>query len=138
MSATWRNVLALLGGALAAGILIMSAEALALRSYPPPPGNNLADPAMLRAFLATRPAGAFLWLLAGEIAGALAGVYLATRFSRRRPSRQGRGLGLVLLVAALIHAVRDPLPPWYVAASLAGIAAATWLGVQLGRPRLTE
>lgn len=138
MSATWRNVLALLGGALAAGLLIMASEAFAVRSYPPPAGSNLADPAGLRAFLATRPAGAFLWRLAGEVTGALAGVYLATRFSRRRPSRQGRGLGLVLLVAAVIHAVRDPLPLWYVAASLAGIAAATWLGVELGRPRLTD
>lgn len=138
MQVLLRNLLALVAGAIVAGLAVAFIETLGALAYPPPAGFDRADEAAMRAFIAGLPPGAFVYILAAYLAGTLAGVFVATRFSRRRPSRQGWVLGLVLLVSGFVNFYKYPHPLWFMAASVAVFLGATWLGVRLGRPRLSS
>ncbi|MFI5335557.1 MAG: hypothetical protein ACHQ5A_02150 [Opitutales bacterium] len=136
MSSLLRNLLALLSGALAAGVIIIVIETMGAMAYPPPPGFDPRNAAAMRIFIASLPVGAFLYILAAYLAGTFTGVFVATRFSLRRPARQGWLLGLVFLISGVVNFLKYPHPAWFVAASLAAFLGATWFGVRLGRPRL--
>ena len=138
MSTLLRNLLALHGGAIVAGVGMALIEPLGVLVYPWPVGLAPGDEAALRAFIRTLPAGAFLFIIAASLVGTFAGVFVTTRFSLRRPDRQGWLLGLVFLLSGVFNFLKYPHPPWVMAAALLAIPAATWLGVRLGRPRLSE
>lgn len=138
MSSLLRNLLALTGGALVAGVVIAVIETGGALAYPPPRGFEPGNAAAMRAFIASLPPGAFLYILAAYFTGTLAGVFVTTRWSIRRTTRQGGMLGLVFLISAIVNFCRYPHPVWFIVASLAAFLGATWLGVRLGRPRLSS
>ncbi len=138
MQVLLRNLFALVAGGIVAGLAVAVIETLGVLAYPQPPGFDRADEQAMRAFIASLPTGAFVYILAAYLVGTLAGVTVATRLSRRRPSRQGWVLGLVLLVSGLVNFYKYPHPLWFMVASVAVFLGATWLGVRLGRPRLLD
>lgn len=133
-----RNLLALVGGAIVAGLCMAVIEAVGAVVYPPPPGFDPENPQVMQHYLAQLPPAAFLFVLAAYLVGTFGGVYLATRFSIRRPSRQGYALGAVLLLAGMVNFVRYAHPLWFVVTAVVVFVAATWAGVRFGRPRLTQ
>lgn len=138
VSTLLRNLIALVGGAIVAGVCIAVVETLGALAYPPPANFDPSNEQAMRAFIASLPPGAFVYVLAAYFTGTLAGVFVATRFSLRRPSRQGTLLGMVFLIAGIVNFLKYPHPLWFMAAALAMFPGAIWLGVRLGRPRLSD
>lgn len=135
MKQIFRNVLALLGAALAAGILMVCIQAVGIRRYPPPPGLDFNDKAVMARFAATLPVGAFLFVLASYAVGVTAGAWLAPRLSVSEHRRQGVMIGLLFFVASLLNLSSFPHPAWFWIANLLIVPAATWLGLKLGGTR---
>lgn len=138
MSSLLRNLLALVGGAIVAGMGIAVIETLGALAYPPPAGFDPANEAAMRAFIHSLPPAAFGYILAAYGVGTFGGVWVTTRFSVRRTTRQGWMLGLVFFAAGIINFLKYPHPVWFIAMALVLFPAATWVAVRLGRPRLRD
>src|SRR5690606_9976286 len=78
-----RTIVAVLVGVISAWAVIMLFEFAGAAVYPPPRGGDLSDPDQLRAYIASAPAAAMSFVLAGWAAGAFLGGWVAAKLSHR-------------------------------------------------------
>ena len=129
-----RIVLALVA-ALAANVLLVSCgEALLGMVFPPPPGTNLNDPAMLAAFARSMPTAAIVGLLAGWAAGAFGATAAAYLVSRRIVWTAWAGAAINLF-GVIVSVLTIPHPLWAVVVGLAVPLVAAWSIPRLFPPR---
>ena len=126
-----RNVLALLGAALVAMVLIACIQAVGGKLYPPPPGLDFNDKAAVARFAATLPLPAFLIILVSYLVGVTVGAWLACRISVTEKRRQGVMIGALFVVASIMNLASLPHPAWFWVANLAIVPFAAWLGMRL-------
>lgn len=131
MSSTVRGVAAVLLGLGLAFAITFVVEGVNTQVYPLPPGTDLADPASMKAAMATLPATALLVVLGGWFVGALAGAWAAARFARPA-GKPPLIVGVVLLVAAVANMLMFPHPAWFWIIGVAIYPVATWLGARMG------
>lgn len=133
MAKVMRSLGAILAGVLLGGVTVALIEAVSSWAYPPPAGVNLADPVQLRAFVATLPMGAFLFVLAAWASGTLLGSGLAARLAPVAPAGHGAAVGAVFLLASLANLLAIPHPLWFALVALPLVILAGLAGTILGR-----
>jgi len=126
-----RLVLAIVGGVVVAFVLVFATELL-FHAISPAAGTvpDPSDREAMRTYVSAQPLSAKLAVLAGWTLAAFAGSAVAARFGGR-----GRWPGWVVaglfLAATASNFLMFPHPTWMVAAAVALIVAAGWLGARL-------
>jgi hypothetical protein len=132
MSSLVRNILALLAGAVVAIVLIGLLQAVAHGVYPPPPGLDYKDPAVLRKIMMEAPVGALLMVLLSYFIGTFVGASIAARLSADVPERQAYLIGGMMLVSGVMNLMAIPHPVWFWAGSIVAFISAAFLGAKIG------
>ena len=127
-----RSILAVLGGAVACGIVIFAVEAVSSQVFPLPPGTDLTDPDAIRAAVADLPLGAFVFLLLAWFVGVFAGAWVAARLAPHSPFVHGMIVTGLVVAGAAVNLATLPHPGWMWVAGPAVILASGWLGARLG------
>jgi hypothetical protein len=125
-----RSILAVLGGLLAAFVVIGLVEAAGVRFYPPPPGMDPRDPKSIRAVMANLPRGALLCVLVAYAAGSVVGGWVAARFAPSAKLTHGMVVGALLLAAGVLNMSTIPHPGWFWISSIAIYLLGTWSGAR--------
>lgn len=118
-----RMLIALLGGIVLALAGVSAFDALSHALYPPPPGLDFKDPAVLTGYVESMPFAAKAIVAAGwfvaPFLGAMAAIWIA------RDTMPGWIVAAVFLAAATMNLILIPHPQWMVIAcfALPGLAA---------------
>ena len=127
-----RKLLAILAGAVAGYLVVMTIEMLNLVLFKPPAGMNFGDPAAMRSWIESLPQTAFILILVAWLLGALVGVFIATRIGRSPVP--GIIVGVLLLAATVSNFFKFPHPAWVMVAAVVGLIAVTWFATRVRRP----
>lgn len=130
-----RNILAAIAGLALAFIVVAVVESMSHIVYPAPPGLDPNDAEALAGYIASLPAGAFLFVLVAWVLGALTGTFTAARVTRpvnRRPALVVTGL---FFASCALNLAMIPHPTWFVVAAVPLVAGASYLGLALGLKR---
>ncbi len=138
MHPTIRSALVLLGGVVAAVVVVGLMDALAGRLYALPAGTDPSNPESMRQAVATLPAQAFLILLAGWVLAGGIGSYIAARLATHARATHGLIVAFFVLVATVGNLATIPHPVWLWPASIILIPAAGWAATKLVRPTVTS
>lgn len=126
-----RKLGAIVLGAIAGYLIVMSIEMLNLVLFKPPANMNFSDSAALRSWIESLPQTAFILILVAWLVGALVGVWIATRVGRS--PIPGIVVGLLLLGATISNFFRFPHPVWVMVAAVAGLLLIIWAGTRGAR-----
>ena len=130
MSPGMRGIVGVILGCLLALAITYLVEMVNARIYPTPE-VDFADPAAVKAMMSDMPRTALVVVLAGWFAGALAGAWLAARFSHPA-GWPPLTVGVLLLAAAIMSMYMIPHPIWFWIIGVAIYPVATWLGAKAG------
>lgn len=135
-----RSALVLLGGVVAAVLVVTVMDRVVASIYPFPPGTDLRNPESFRQAVAGLPGAAFLLLVAGWSLAAGVGSYLAARLATHARVIHGLIVALFVLVATIANLAKIPHPTWMWPAAvvlipLAGLAAARLTARPVAVPR---
>lgn len=130
-----RSALVLLGGVVAAVLVVVLGDALVASIYPLPAGIDPNDKERLSQAIAVLPAPAFALLLTGWVLAAATGAYLAARFAARSAAVHGMIVALFVLVATVANLAAFPHPTWMWPAAIILIPAAGWAAARIGSAR---
>lgn len=130
----FRSVGAIIAGLAVAFATVMLIDTLNHAVFPPPAGLDSSDPDAVRPYLATLPAGAYLFILASSVVAAFVGTLLACYTGRGNPALYGGVVGGIVLAATISNFIVIPHPLWLVIATLAGIVLSTLLAMRLAPP----
>jgi hypothetical protein len=133
MTSVGRTMAAVVAGCIAAVAIIMSVEFVSSKLYPPPPGIDFTNVAAITAWIGHLPLGAFLMVLAGWLAGAIAGAYAATAIARTNTA--GYIVVALTFVSAIVNMLSIPHPMWFWVAAVAVFAVAGFVVSRKGAPR---
>lgn len=128
-----KNIAAGVGGVVIAGVLVWLVEMLGHLVYPPPANLDFADPDSMRAYIATLPIGAFLFVGGAWFIGTLCGTAAACRIGDANPAIFATIVGGLMLAGTAANLAMIPHPMWFSVLGIAGIVAAAWIGMKLGR-----
>lgn len=127
MNTTVRAVLAVLGGLVAAALVITMIEFIGRGIYPPPEGIEFSDLDAVRAYAAGMPVSAVLITLAAWLGGTYFGGVVAGSIAKSRTLVFAGVVGAMILAAALWSLLTIPRPTWMLPASIIGIPLAAWM-----------
>ena len=131
-----RSALAVVVGALVAGVLIAAVEGISSAIYPLPPGIDLHDHEAMRQHIHSLPVGAFLFVLAAWAMGSFGGSWVAARLATRARLTHGLIVGALFLLAGMMNLIMIPHPWWMWAGGILALAGCSYLGARLaGRAR---
>lgn len=137
MSTAVRNMAAVLGGVITAGLVVLAGERLNTWRYPLPEGIEPTDREAMVAHVETLPTGAFTGVLLAWAAGAIAGAFVAARLSPDKKAFCGWIVGGVMLAGALANLFLLPHPVWMMVSTPLVFVGGAWLGIRLGGGRTT-
>ena len=129
-----RKILAVVAGVILAGIVVYAVEAIGHQVYPPPEGLDMKNMEAMKAYVATLPAGALLFVLLAYALGSFAGGWLAAKIARTSQIHLPLTVGGVQLLFGIINIVMIPHPTWFAIASVIVFLPAAYLGGKLGSP----
>lgn len=121
-----RNVFALIVGVVTAGLIIMAVEWTGHQAYPPPADFEFGDSEQTRAFMATLPTGAILFVGLAWAAGAFFGTVASALVGTLKPLHVGVVIGGFVLAGAIFNLIVIPHPWWFTIAAPIGILLATF------------
>lgn len=127
-----KNIAAGVAGIVIAGALVWLVEMIGHSVYPPPPGLDFANPEAMRAYIATMPIGAFLFVGGAWFIATLAGTFAACKIGDAKPMIFAIVVGGLMLIATAANLMMIPHPMWFSIAGIIGILVAAWLGMTLG------
>ncbi len=131
-----RSVLVVFAGLIVGMLMVTAIESMIPLVFALPP-LDVADPAAVKAAMASLPAGVFVMLMFGWAFGALTGglvsARLATHTSGRGPLGHALAVGLVQTAGAIANFSMLPHPTWVIAAGLVLFVPMALLGGHLGR-----
>jgi hypothetical protein len=128
-----RGIGAVIAGMIVSFLLVLGAEAISHRIYPPPPGMNMQDMAKVKAYVATLPMSVLLIVLTGHLIATFVATWTAAKIARGPIA--GFIVGALLLAAGIVNAFMIPQPVWFSIASFVIYISATWAGVRAGVAR---
>jgi hypothetical protein len=127
-----RKILAVVAGVILAGLVVYGVQAIGHRVYPPPEGLNMKDMEAMKAYVATLPVGALLFVLVAYILGSFAGGWLAAKIARASQIPLALTVGGVQLLFGIMNLVVIPHPTWFAIATVLAFLPAAYLGGKLG------
>ena len=126
MQRPWvRTALGSLAGIVVALLCIFAIERLGHILYPPPDGIDFSNPEDVERMMATLPAMAFVFVLAGWFIGSLFGAWTANAIARRPLA--GWIVTAVIVAGGVATMAMIPHPVWMWVAGIALPLAAGWL-----------
>jgi hypothetical protein len=131
MRSPLRVVGAIVGGIVAAYVVIMLAEVLTSRIYRMPAGVSPANSDAMKAWIQQLPTPAFALVLIGWALGAFAGGVVAAKVDRTSGVRDAIILGVLLLAASVSNMMNIPHPIWMWVGAFALIVPAAYLGARV-------
>ncbi len=87
-----RKILAVVAGVILAGLVVYGVQAIGHQVYPPPENLDTKNMEAMKAYVATLPVGAFLFVLVAYILGSFAGGWLAAKIPRAHRRRRAVAL----------------------------------------------
>ena len=126
-----RSALVLLGGVIAAVIVVMLMDWVVATIYPFPSGTNLNNPESFREAVAGLPSGAFVLLVAGWALAGGVGSYIAARLATHARVIHGLIVALFVLVATIANLAKIPHPVWMWPAAIVLIPLVGWAAARL-------
>ncbi len=127
-----KNIAAGIAGVVTAFALVWLVERIGHAVYPPPADLDFADPGVMRAYIATIPIGALLFVAGAWFVATLGGTLAACKIGNAKPLTFAVVVGGLMLVATAANLVMIPHPIWFSILGVAGIVVAAWLGMTLG------
>ena len=131
-----RNIAAGIAGVLIAFGLVGIVEMAGHAVYPPPANLDFSDAEATRAYIATLPLGAFLFVGGAWIIAAFCGTFAACKIGRATPEIYALVVGGCMLAATAANLVMIPHPLWLSIAGITGIIIAAWLGMKISQTKL--
>jgi hypothetical protein len=128
-----RTILGVVAGVIAGGVIVFATEAVGHSLFPPPPAINLADPEDVKRLMASLPAGAFAFVLAGWFLGSFAGAFVARLVAGRDSAAWAVAVLFILFTS--MNFVMIPHPMWMIAAGILIPLASAWLALRLSGAR---
>ncbi|MBZ4040363.1 hypothetical protein [Novilysobacter selenitireducens] len=116
-------------------LVIMLSQLLSAALYPPPPGTDLTDPAVLADFINAAPVAAMACVIAGYALAALLGGWLAARLARPRLRTAATVVGGMVLLGVVLNYTMIPHPTWMLASGVLLPLPMAWLGARLAGRR---
>ena len=126
-----RNVFAVICGIATFVVAIMIVQYLGHQVYPPPTDIDFGDPEQTRAFMATLPVGAILFVGLSWMVGAFGGTVVATKAGTLKPLYFGVIIGGLVLAGAITNLLIIPHPPWFNIAAPIAILLASFAAISL-------
>jgi len=124
-----KNIAAGIAGVIIAVALVWLVETIGHAVYPPPANLDFADPDAMRAYMATIPLGALLFVAAAWFIGTLGGTFAACKIGSAKPFTFAIVVGGLMLIATAANLIMIPHPIWFSILGVAGIFIAAWLGM---------
>ena len=132
-----RNIGAGIAGIIVAVALVWVVELIGHSIYPTPADLDYGDTDVMRAYIDTLPLGALLTVAIAWFVGSLGGCFVACRLGSARPLVYALVVGGVMFAGAVFSLLIIPHPLWFSALGIVGIFVGAWLGMTLGRSRIT-
>ena len=128
-----RNLLAVLAGTLAGGVVNMGMVMLGPVLVPAPAGVDMTTAEGLQAGMALLEPRHFVFPFLAHALGTLAGAFVAARLAAARRQLMALVVGGVFLAGGIMAATMIPAPAWFVAVDLSvAYVPMAWLGARLG------
>jgi len=127
-----KNIAAGIAGVVIAVALVWLVEMLGHTVYPPPTDLNFADADAMRAYTATLPIGAFLFVGGAWFVATLCGTFAACKIGSAKPVIFAGVVGGIMLIATAANLIMISHPLWFSILGIIGIIVAAWLGMTLG------
>ena len=127
-----RGILGVIAGFVAAFLCVQGAEMFVHHLYPFPPGADMHDMSVIKAFVAALPVQAFVLVLAGWLVGTLVGTFIAAKIGRSRIPAYV--LGVLLLCGGIANSIIIPQPFWFTAVSIVIFLVVPFAGMALAKP----
>ena len=127
-----KNIAAGIAGIAIAIAIVWLIEMVGHSVYPPPPNLNFADADAMRAYTATLPIGAFLFVGGAWFVATLCGTFAACKIGSAKPVIFAGVVGGIMLIATAANLIMIPHPLWFSILGIVGIIVAAWLGMTLG------
>jgi hypothetical protein len=129
-----RNILAVVVGLVAGGVVNMSLVMLGPSMIPPPPGVDMATAEGLAKGMPLLEAKHFVFPFLAHALGTLAGALVAFLVAGSRHAVLAFVIGAVFLAGGIAAAFMIPAPGWFIALDLvAAYIPMAWLATVLGR-----
>ena len=122
-------------GLLVAFVIFIGFQTMNLSIYPLPEGVTPNDHDAFAEFVSNLPITAFVIVLAGYVAGSLAGGFVGAKFAHSKWKVIGLVIGIVLTAGGAMNVLSIPHPGWFVILNLLLFIPMALLGAMLGRPR---
>ena len=126
-----RTAVGVVAGIVVAWLVIVLSQLLSAALYPPPPGTDLTDPAVLADFINAAPVTAMGCVIAGYALAALLGGWVAARISRAHPRIAAMIVGALVLLGVVLNYTMIPHPTWMLASGVLLTLPMAWLGARL-------
>lgn len=127
-----RHVVAVVGGVIAAMVIVTMGDALAGAIHPMPPGLDFSDRDAVRAAIAGMPLAAYAVLVSGWSAAGGVGAWTAARTAPSHRLRAGLIVAGLLLASTLANLAMLPHPTWMWPVALVAVPLAGWMGARRG------
>ena len=128
-----RNIGAGVAGIVIAMLAVWLVQLVGHAVYTPPAGLDSQDLDAMRAYIATLPLGAFLFVIASYFVGTLAGTCAACAIGTMLPRVFAILIGCLMLIATAMNVAMIPHPTWFIVAAVVAIFAGAWLGMKCDR-----
>jgi len=133
-----KNIAASIVGIVIAVALVWLVEKVGHAVYPPPADLDFADPDAMRAYMATVPAGALLFVGSAWFVGTLGGTFTACKLRRAKPVMFAVVVGGLMLIATAANLIMIPHPIWFSILGVGRVVVGAWLGMTLGMESVSE
>ncbi len=120
MNPTVRNILGVLVGVIAGGVLNMGIITISGSIIPPPEGVDVTTAEGLKAGIQLFEPKHFLMPFLAHALGALLGAFIAAKISTKHPMRFALGVGAWNLFGGIMAATMIPAPIWFILVDLIG------------------
>ncbi|MCO4811939.1 MAG: hypothetical protein KC572_10075 [Gammaproteobacteria bacterium] len=101
--------------------------------YPPSADIDPNDIEAMKAYVATLPIGALLFVVASYFIGTMVGTCVACAIGTMLPRIYALLIGCLMLVATTMNVMMIPHPTWFILAAVIAIVAGAWLGTMCKR-----
>lgn len=133
MNAIVRNVLAVIGGFIAASAVNGSIVASSAFVIPPPAGADMSTAEGIRAAMSHMEPIHFLMPFLAHALGTLAGGFVAAVIAAKHKMNFALAIGVLFLIAGIVMVLMVGGPEWFIVCDLAlAYLPMAWLGGKLG------
>ena len=113
-----RSILSVVGGLIAAGVVVFIVETIGQQVNPLPPGFNMDSRDELENYISRLPDSFILLVLVGWLAGAFTGGLVTTIIDRPNGRRNSSITGGIFLLVCIANLLIIPSPIWMWIATL--------------------